>query len=145
MIFVGSKKNGYDFAINLIKELGLADNISVLGYVDDASMRYLYKHARAMVMASKMGPTNIPPLEGMAMGCPVAVANVYAMPWQVGDAGLVFDPYNVESMAEVIERLWIDDALCEELKVKGHKQIENFTQEKFNERFVKYVREALEM
>lgn len=144
LVFVGSKKNGYDEAMRMIDQLGLKNNISVLGYVDDAIMQMLYRRARAMIMASFMGPTNIPPLEGMAMGCPVAVADVYAMPWQVGKAGLTFNPHNIEELAETLELLWTDDDLCRRLSEKGYEQISNFTQDKFNKRFTAYITEIFE-
>lgn len=142
LVLVGSKKNGYNEAIKCIDKMGLKDRIHILGYVSDVDMCWLYKHARAMIMPSCFGPTNIPPLEGMATGCPVAVADVYAMPWQVGDAGLTFNPLSVEEIADTLKKLWLDDELCHSMIEKGYKQIENFTQDKFNERFEKYIRKA---
>lgn len=43
-------------------------------------LSFLYQKAWAMIMPSYFVPTNIPPLEAMALGCPVAVLNRYAMP-----------------------------------------------------------------
>ncbi len=144
LVFVGSKKNGYERTMELIRENHLEANIHVLGYVSDSLMRILYRSARAMIMPSFFGPTNIPPLEGMAMGCPVAVSRVYAMPWQVGEAGLTFAPDDVEEMAETIRKLWQDDNLCKELSAKGKERAQYFSQEKFNGRFVKAIEEVLE-
>lgn len=143
LILVGSKKNGYDEVLKIISEYDLNDNIEILGYVSDELMVNLYKKARAMIMPSLMGPTNIPPLEGMAMGCPVAVSNIYAMPDQVGNAGLLFNPKDVQSIANTIERLWLDDELCEELINKGHKQIMKFNQNVFNKNIEKNIRKLI--
>jgi len=49
-----------------------------------------------MIMPTFFGPTNIPPLEAIAVGCPVAVSNIYGMPHQLGDAALYFNPTRVE-------------------------------------------------
>lgn len=144
LLFVGSKKNGYNEAMRLIDASGLKDTIHVLGYVSDSMMRILYRRARAMVMSSFFGPTNIPPLEGMAMGCPVAVSRVYAMPWQVGDAGLTFAPDNVDEIADVLEKLWLDDELCKEMATKGKERAKYFSQENFNKRFQTAILKALE-
>lgn len=135
MIFVGSAKNGYDEVLQIIQEHHLEEQIEILGYVSDDVMRTLYQKARAMIMPSFFGPTNIPPLEGMAMGCPVAVSRVYAMPWQVGDAGLTFDPHDVHEIADVLRRLWEDDGLCRLLIEKGKERAKYFSQERFNQRF----------
>lgn len=139
LIFVGSKKNGYEETMQLIFDKGLKDNIHVLGYVSDSLMRILYRRARAMIMPSFFGPTNIPPLEGMAMGCPVAVSKIYAMPWQVGDAGLTFDPKDIDEIADTLKRLWSDDALCKQLAVKGKERANYFSQDNFNKRFQKAI------
>lgn len=46
-------------------------------------MPEFYRRARRMVMPTYFGPTNIPPLEANALGCPVAVSKVYGMPEQL--------------------------------------------------------------
>lgn len=139
LIFVGSQKNGYKDAMELIRANDLEDNIHVLGYVSDSLMRILYKRARAIIMASFCGPTNIPPLEGMAMGCPVAVSRVYAMPWQVDDAGMTFDPHSIDEIAGTLEKLWLDDDLCKQMAVKGKERAKYFSQDNFNKRFQKAI------
>ena len=139
LVLVGSRKNGYEEVCNLIKDLNLQNNVTILGYVSDEEMKYLYEHARAMIMASYCGPTNIPPLEGMAMGCPVAVSNVYGMPEQIGDAGLLFDPASPNSIANCIEKLWEDDLLCADLRKKGLERSKEFSQDMFNRRFKRAI------
>ena len=71
------------------------------------------------IFPTLFGPTNIPPLEAFVLGCPVAVSGIYGMPEQIGDAGLLFDPRSVHSIANSIMRLWVDDALCQKLRVQG--------------------------
>ena len=131
-IFAGSIKNGYSDIIRLIEKESMKNNVHILGYVSNEEMISLYKNARAMIMPTFFGPTNIPPLEGFALGCPVAVSRIYAMPEQVGDAALLFDPHNVDELADVLECLWTDDNLCLQLKSKGFEQIKKFTADKFN-------------
>lgn len=143
LILVGSKKNGYNDVLRLIDKLNLSKQIKILGYVSNEEMCYLYSKARAMVMPTFFGPTNIPPLEAMSMGCPVAVSNIYGMPEQIGKAGLTFDPKNIEEIANVLKTLWTDDLLCENLIQEGLVQIKRFSQEKFNERFVNVIYDIL--
>ena len=68
------------------------------------------------------------------LGCPVAVSNIYGMPEQVGDAALLFDPKNVDEIATVLERLWIDDDLCATLIERGKKWSEKWGPSRFNQR-----------
>ena len=47
----------------------------------------------------------IPVLEAMASGCPVAAADATSIPEVCGEAAVLFDPEDVESIAESIRRL----------------------------------------
>lgn len=144
-VFVGSKKDGYEEIYSLIEASKLEEQIKIFGYVTDAEMALLYKKARAMVMPSFFGPTNIPPLEGFSTGCPVAVSDVYGMREQVGDAALLFDPNSIEEIADIMSSLWNDDALCGSLSKRGTERIKLYRQEKFNERLQWIVERVLQM
>lgn len=139
LILTGSEKNNCYEVKKYIVDAGLEDNITILGFVDRENITYLYKHAVAMVMPSYFGPTNIPPLEAMALGCPVAVSNKYAMPEQVGNAGLLFNPDSPNEIAECIRRLWTDDALREEMKQRGYRRVNRWTKKQFEKRLLKII------
>lgn len=135
LILVGSEKNNMKNIRRYIEDSNLKDHITIKGFVSDGCLVYLYKHAVGMVMPSYFGPTNIPPLEAMALGCPVAVSNKYAMPEQVGDAGLLFDPDSPEEIAECIRKLWMDEGLRQEMRSRGYRRVKTSTQDSFNRRF----------
>jgi glycosyltransferase involved in cell wall biosynthesis len=116
---------------------------SLPGYMSTEELAWLYRHARALVMPTFFGPTNIPPLEAMAFGCPVAVSGVYGMPEQCGNAALYFDPANIGEIADVIHRLWIDDSLCDSLREKGLSRSCEYTYEHFGERLRFIVKELM--
>lgn len=145
LVFTGQKNEYYKTICSLVDENDMTGQVWFIGRIPNKEMRYVYEKARAMVMPTLEGPTNIPPLEAMMLGCPVAVSNVGAMPEQVGDNGLTFDPHNVDELASVLERLWLDDALCEKLIHNGFEQMKNNTLEEFNNRFVVAVQKALEI
>ena len=134
LVLAGSRKNAYDSVVNLVRALGLADDVMFLGYVPEDDISELYRRARALVMPTFYGPTNIPPLEAFAVGCPVAISGIYAMPEQVGDAALVFNPESTVEIAACIRRLWLDDALCAELIVRGKRRAEAWGPQEFQER-----------
>lgn len=132
LVLAGSKKNAWDSVMVLIEELGVAGNIVILGYVPDAYMPELYRRARALVYASYYGPTNLPPLEALELGCPMALAEVTCMPDRIGDAALVFHQDSVEEMAACMRRLWIDDELCADLSERGEVRARTWRQPQFN-------------
>lgn len=134
LVLVGSKKNGYEAVMAMVNQFNLKENVKILGYISDNKMSLLYKNARAMVMPTFFGPTNIPPLEGFVMGCPVAASHIYGMPEQIGDAGLTFNPHDVDEIAQTLDLLWNDDNLCLRLIERGYKRAELFSQECFNKK-----------
>jgi glycosyltransferase involved in cell wall biosynthesis len=140
LVFVGSKKNGYDAVKGLVRELGLAESVIFLGHVPDNHMPELYRRARCMVMPTFFGPTNIPPLEAFATGCPAAVSNIYGMPEQIGEAALFFDPVSDAEISGALLRLWTDDALCEELSARGLTRLAQRDQDCFNQRLLSILR-----
>jgi glycosyltransferase involved in cell wall biosynthesis len=143
LVFVGSEKNGYASTMELVQRLDLTRNIHSLGYVPEADMPGFYRSARALLMPTFYGPTNIPPLEAMALGCPVATSRIYGMPEQLGDAALFFDPKSVEQIARVMKSLWNDDDLCTELSRRGLLQASRWNQSHFNQRLLGIIERVL--
>lgn len=143
LVLVGSEQNNERAVSDLIVDLELQDQVKILGYVNNPEMIYLYRHARALVMPTLFGPTNIPQLEAFVLGCPVATSGIYGIPEQVGDAALLFDPENVDEIAESIERLWEDDGLCDELVEKGKIRAAKWGQKEFTDTLLTYIREMV--
>ena len=133
-VFAGSKRRKFEEIRGRAEVLGMADRVTFLGYVPDADIAGLYRRARALVMPTFFGPTNIPPLEALACDCPVAVSGIYAMRDQLGDAALYFDPRSESDIASAIERLWNDEALCEALRVRGRARLAAWGQTQFGAR-----------
>ncbi|MDR3176921.1 MAG: glycosyltransferase family 4 protein [Desulfovibrio sp.] len=121
-----TKQNGFDDFMKIVNACGLEDAFSLPGYVATEELAWFYKHARALVMPTFFGPTNIPPLEAMALGCPVAVSGIYGMPERYGDAALYFNPADIGELAGIIRRIWTDDALCAVLREKGKRCAEQW-------------------
>lgn len=134
LVLVGSKKNGYEELIQLIENLKLKDCVHILGLVDDRDIPELYRRARALIMPTFFGPTNIPPLEAFAIGCPVAISGIYGMKDQLGNAAIFFQPDCVDNIADKMKHLWQDDNLCQELQEKGKRKHSEWNHHHFTER-----------
>jgi len=135
LVLAGSMKNSYQATRALVEKLGLSKSVFFLGYVPNETIVQLYRRARALVMPTFFGPTNIPPLEAFASGCPVATSGIYGTPEQVGEAALLFDPTSVEDIAQQVAKLWTDDDLCRYLAERGRRRAEQFSRASFNARF----------
>lgn len=64
--------------------------LSMLGRVSDGELRALYENAALFVFPSIYEGFGVPPLEAMALGCPVVSADTSAMPEVLGDAAAFF-------------------------------------------------------
>jgi glycosyltransferase involved in cell wall biosynthesis len=140
LLLAGSlEKNGYEMVCKLVDELGLQKNMVFMGYVPDEDIPEFYRRARALVMPTFFGPTNIPPLEAFVLGCPVAISGTYGMREQSGDAAIYFNPESVEEIADCVRRLWADDKLCNRLIAKGKERTEQWGQTQFNQRLFEII------
>jgi glycosyltransferase involved in cell wall biosynthesis len=63
----------------------------------------------------------------MACGCPVIASNASSIPEVVGDAGILFDPYDVNKLADHIFEVLSDDLLRANLSKKGLDRAKQFT------------------
>lgn len=141
LVLSGGKKNNYEEIKITVAKLELEKQIFFTGYISNEEIAYLYSNTIALVMPTYYGPTNIPPLEAFYMNCPVAVSNVYGMPEQLQNAALLFDPSDVNAIAEVIQKLWLQENLRNELKTKGQKVIEMWNPNFFAKRLINLIYE----
>lgn len=133
LVLAGPKRYEYRNIMQRITELGLGSHVLFTDYVPDADLPEFYRRARALVMPTFFGPTNIPPLEAFVCGCPVAVSHIYGMPEQVGNSALLFDPSSIEEIAAAVKKLWVDDELCRVLIAKGYEKIAGWGQREFSD------------
>jgi len=144
LVLVGSPKESYKKIMNFIKKSDISNQIICLDYVSDKEIVALYKKAVALVYPSLFGPTNIPPLEAMLLGTPVICSNLFSMPDQIDDAGLLFNPFEVKDMTDKIYKIWVDKDLRNDLIRKGYKKAKNITLERYAKQWEAVIDEALE-
>jgi len=132
--------NAEDF-LKYVKENQLTDRVKFKGYIPDSELILLYKNALALVMPTYYGPTNIPPIEAILLGCPPIVSNIYGMPEQFENAALYFNPDDPFEIAERIELVLLNSDYRIKLVEKGE-----FIKSKFSqERFCKDINRMLEV
>ncbi len=107
--------------------LGVADLVHFVGFVAPAELVALYRLARMMVFPSLFEGWGLPVVEAMAAGLPVACSTATCLPAVTAGAAELFDPADTASVADAIERVWLDDRLRERLLADGRARAARFT------------------
>jgi glycosyltransferase involved in cell wall biosynthesis len=111
----------------LIDALGIADDVHLIGWVEEAHKPALYRGAACAVFASQYEGFGLPVLEALACGTPLVTSNVSSLPELVGDAGFVIAPEDVQGLAGAILSCLVDEPLAAELRRRGPRQAARFT------------------
>jgi glycosyltransferase involved in cell wall biosynthesis len=106
------------------------ERIVATGYVDEATLIWLYKSAAALVYPSLAEGFGLPVLEAMACGTPVITSKVSSLPEVGGEAALLVDPLDVDEITGAMRRLLVEGGLRERLVEAGYEQAEKFTWER---------------
>ncbi len=143
VILSGSKKQNFENSMNEIKQLKLENQIKYVGFVENEDIPYIYKSSTALAYASLFDPNGIPIYEAFFMGCPVVSSNVCALPEQVDDAGILFDPTDVNDMADKLYTIWTDKKMREELVQKGLSRLSDLSTEKYAQKWMDIINDSL--
>lgn len=110
-----------------IDRLGLPRASIIWQRGSDAELVGLYQQAAVFVYPSLYEGFGYPPLEAMAAGCPVACSNSSCFPETVADAAELFDPYDVEAIAQALQNVLYDADRSTELVRLGKQNIQRFS------------------
>jgi glycosyltransferase involved in cell wall biosynthesis len=130
LVIVG-KREGFITGDAMVADLAtsLGCRVHFTGYVDDPALHQFFANADAMVFPSLYEGFGLPPLEAMAVGCPVLVSNAGPMPEVCGDAALYCDPYSVDDIAAKLLTILNDEPLRATLRQRGLERARTFTWE----------------
>lgn len=110
-----------------ITELELNDVVYLAPFIPDADLALVYSGARALLYPSLHEGFGLPLLEAMACGIPVAASKSTSLPEIAGDAALLFDPENTESITESIVRITKDGVLRDIYIKRGYERVRDFS------------------
>lgn len=129
LVLVGKRTADTERIVSEVKRLHLESHILFTGYVPDEDLPFLYNGASVFVFPSLYEGFGIPPLEAMRCQVPVAASTATSIPEVVGNGALLFDPYNVEDIADKLDQVLNQKADIDGLLQAGLKQAEQFSWE----------------
>ena len=131
LLLVGRPGWLFDETMSEIRRLqGQGVPIVVREHVNDGELTLLYTGAEMLVMPSFYEGFGLPVLEAMACGTVVIASDVAALPEVVGDAGLLIDPQDPETLLDAMERALTDEVWRRATRQRGIQRARQFTWEK---------------
>jgi glycosyltransferase involved in cell wall biosynthesis len=125
-----------------IVRLGLEAHVHWTPYAAADELPDLYRGARLLLLPSLYEGFGMTALEAMACGTPVLTSRTSSMPEVVGDAAVLVDPLDTAAIADAMARLFLDDALVEDLRGRGLARAKLFSWETTGRAVQQAVREA---
>lgn len=111
-----------------------SERVRILDYVNNESLKYLYKGAFCFIFPSIYEGFGIPPLEAMTFECPVITSKTSSLSEVCGDAALYVDPYDTDDIRKGIERLVYRPELRNKLIDAGKERVKFFSMENYAKR-----------
>ncbi|MHB8994890.1 MAG: glycosyltransferase family 4 protein [Armatimonadota bacterium] len=139
---VGATGWGNELFHERLRELRLEDRVVLCGSVPGEDLPALYSAAEMLVYPSLYEGFGLPPLEAMRCGTPVVASNATSIPEVVGDAAVLIDPLEPESIAAGIKAVLDDAKFAAELSQKGLQRASDFTWPGAAEAYLKLFHEV---
>jgi glycosyltransferase involved in cell wall biosynthesis len=130
LVVVGKPALKFKRELNLVSQLDLVKDVSLLGWVPDEDLPSIYNLADFLVFPSLYEGFGLPIIEAMACGCPVLTSNRGAPAEVAGDAAHLVDPTDIPSIADGMHELVMNAELRNRLKDKGFVRAQKFTWER---------------
>lgn len=129
LVFVGgmpAERENHFRAHAISQGLG-PDEFFVTGRVSDEDLVALYRACRLFVFPSISEGFGLPALEAMACGTPTIASNTTSLPEVMGRPEAMFDPLDMDALAQKMSGLLSNDAALASLRADGLRQASKFS------------------
>lgn len=131
LVIAGKKGWLFDSIFQKVKDLNLEDKVIFTDFMPEEDKPALIKGAKVFVLPSFWEGFGLDILNAMACGVPVVCSSVGSLPEVAGDAGVLIDPYNTESIAEGIKKvIFATPEKYNSMVERGLRQVKKFSWEK---------------
>jgi glycosyltransferase involved in cell wall biosynthesis len=144
LAIVGGKGWGGVDVAAVAEKFDVQDRIWVLGYVSDEQLATLYEHAMFLAMPSFYEGFGLPLLEAMSRGTPVLTSNFASMPEVAGDAGLLVDPHDIDSITRALRTFLGDETFVRNLGLRAIINAQRFSWELTAQQTLHVIEDAVQ-
>ena len=120
LVITGKQDPLYNEIPDTITNLGLQNDVKLVGLVPEQDLVALFNLAKLYVFPSFYEGFGLPALEAFSVDLPVVSSNTSCLPEICGENNAIFfDPYNHQDMAEKIFSVYSSPEIQEKLKKNG--------------------------
>src|SRR2546423_10257045 len=130
LVIAGGEGWLIDETLTLINSASVKDRVLLTGYLNDEDLRALYSSCRAFVYPSLYEGFGLPPLEAMACGAPVIASRIAALQETLGDAAILIEPLDVQTLGRTIVEVLKDEKRRAAMGEAGIKYAAKFSWDK---------------
>lgn len=127
LVIAGVWDERYPTAKQEIMSRKIEDSVRFLGPIPDDAVPALFAGATVFVFPSEYEGFGLPVLEAMACGTPVACSDTSSLPNVAGDAARLFDPTDIDAIADALGELLADATLRSRLRDRGFARASAFS------------------
>ena len=128
---------------NVYSSMKFKGDVDFTGRLGTSELKDVMASAFALTFVPYFEGFGIPIVEAMYCDVPVITSNVTSMPEVAGNAGLLVDPFSVNSIKEGMIKIYKDDVLRNHLIANGRKQREKFSWDKTAEKLWKCIEKTI--
>jgi len=128
----------------LVRDLGLCQSVTLTSLVDDTQLVAYYRVAHAFLSMSEHEGFGVPLLEAMYFDVPVVAYAATAVPYTLGQAGLLVEDHNFAAIAERLHRVTTDTAFRGQILASQRRRLKDFTPQKVKAMLRLYLDELLD-
>lgn len=130
LVIAGAWDGRYPEAQELTTKFNLQERVLFYHNIAENNLPALFGGATCFVFPSVHEGFGLPPLEAMACGVPVICANASSLPEVVGDAALLFNPFQIQDLTRALSELLNNANLRAELRTRGIIRARQFSWER---------------
>ncbi len=110
----------------LAERNALGNDLLFTGYVPERDLAGLYSGAVCFVYPSYFEGFGLPVVEAMQCGVPVIAGDRTSLPEVIGEAGLLFDPFDTQALVKALTQVLDDSEYRASLRAKGLEKAREF-------------------
>ncbi len=140
LVIAGARGWKYQKTIKLWKKSKYSDKIKLTSYINREDKVYLYNLAKIFVYPSFYEGFGFPPLESMACGTPVIASANSSLTEILGDAAILINPYNINSIKQAMKELLQNKDYEQELIRRGYINVDKYNWNQTAEKFLQLIK-----